>query len=219
MPIAIALIVLGASSALFTLCWETEITDNARDSDKGRLIGRCFKWIGISQMAGSTMAFTLMGAGHDLALPQSAQVAGLILFAVSSGLAAVFGRLAMSPSVPLAGKTKQLTTPVQGKQKNVGNLLLTGLLALVLLGHTSGSMVAPFLEMHLLEKLNITDISQLSLAYVPGAMLSLLFAEKLGKLVDNMQPARFFAVFGGLGAASSWLLVQTDSLWQVSYCS
>ncbi|ODA35587.1 MFS transporter [Veronia pacifica] len=209
--IVISLIVLGASSAIFTLCWETHIAEDKSTQAKGELIGQCFKWTGISQMIGSTIAFTMMGMNYGHLLSQGDQIMGIVIFAIASGFAGIFGRLAMSPALP-----QHLRHSLAEKTQDKGNVVLIGLLALVLLGQTSGSMVAPFLEMHLLEKLNITDISQLSLAYVPGAMLSLLFAEKLGKLVDNLKPAHFFAIFVSVGAVSSWLLVQTDSLWQVS---
>ena len=196
-------------------------------------------------MLGSLVGFTILGVAEGYQLPVALRYSSIIIFAlvtlISGRLAFVAaGRInhnqrsnactlnvesEKAPSeLPDKGfsiwaKLKTLLASVRlssGESLAGGHPVMVGLLVLVFVSQLSGAMLGPFLEVYLLDEFNISHGSHLALAYVPGGILSLILAPHLGRYGDKMEPRVFLVGASLLSALSTWLILQSTSIWQIS---
>ena len=124
--------------------------------------------------------------------------------------------------IRLAPKVKYVDTEETNDSQQLGNNLKRSvivvfiiLLVILFLENMVGSLVGSFLEFFLLE--NITDnISFLILAYVPGAILSILLAPRIGRIADRINPSYVLGIASTIGAVTTWLLINSQEIWQFS---
>ncbi|GAH10150.1 unnamed protein product, partial [marine sediment metagenome] len=69
----------------------------------------------------------------------------------------------------------------------------------------------PFFQVYLIQELKIENPTLVMLIYFPSQVLSLLFAAKIGKIADKINPILGIAVVSGLGALMTWLIINSTS--------
>jgi MFS family permease len=146
----------------------------------------------------------------------------IILFGVANIYAGikVYKLIPSVTMIDVETETEELET---GLRKNNNSLpldrqLLIGfviILAVLFVENLVGSLVAPFLEVFLLK--NITqDLNLMSIAYLPGGILSMVLAPKIGKFADKVKPQIWLAVTSAVGSLTTWLLINSTEIWQFS---
>ncbi len=74
------------------------------------------------------------------------------------------------------------------------------------------AITKPFLRVYVLE--NIEPNPNLAvIGFVPGTLVSLFLAPKLGELADRINPAKGIAVICTLGGFATWFLINANNLW------
>lgn len=202
---------LGFGSGIFWLVWQTCFAQLSEFKHRAEVFGEASKQMGMGVLWGSVFAFTLMTVAEDYGQPRSVSYAVVLAFSVASALAAFLSFKAVA-AMSAADAVKEIASSVPLRLTTVAVFLF----ALVFIGQLSGSLVAPFLEVYLLDQLNITSLGDLSIAYIPGGIVSMIVAPKLGKYADKMSPAIFLGIAGLIGATTTWAMLQVTELWQIS---
>jgi len=202
---------LGFGSGLFWLIWQTCFAQISPFKHRAQTLGFASKQIGMGVMIGSCFAFSLLGFAEDLQLADYIIYLSLPVFSLACLFAGCKAFSAVSEMALQYSQAQQ-----QSAQKINFTLLTVFLFVMIFIGQLSGSLVAPFLEVYLLEHLHINSVSQLSLAYIPGGILAMIFAPKLGAFADKVNVALYLTFAGIIGALTTWLMLQSVSLWQIS---
>ena len=206
-----ATFVLGFGSGLFWLIWQTCFAQISQFEHRAQTLGFASKQIGLGIMIGSGFAFSLLGFAEGFQLADYIIYLSLPVFSLACLFAGCQAFTAISVMTLQYPQTQQ-----QNPQKINFTLLTVFLFAMIFVGQLSGSLVAPFLEVYLLEHLHISSVSQLSLAYIPGGILAMILAPKLGAFADKVNAALYLTCAGIIGAFTTWLMLQSGSLWQIS---
>jgi len=204
----IATFCLGLGSGLFWLVWQTCFAQLSVYQHRAEVFGYASKQIGIGIMIGSCLAFSLLGAAEAYLWPDYITYLSMPLFAIASYISGAVGYKVVSGM-----QFPQL----EANKKTQGHTFIAlFIFSMIFVGQLSGSLVAPFLEVYLLENLQVHSTSDLSLAYIPGGIASMLLAPRLGVLADKINAAIYLAGAGFIGALTTWLILQATALWQVS---
>lgn len=92
-------------------------------------------------------------------------------------------------------------------------LALALILTTFFLASVNAGLSRPFIEVYMLE--NIQDDPFLAaLAYAPSGIVPLLFAERLGKVLDRVDLRLGLALISVIGAGVTWILIHLTALWQ-----
>ncbi|MCP4322547.1 MAG: MFS transporter [Psychromonas sp.] len=204
----IATFCLGLGSGLFWLIWQTCFAQLSLYQHRAEVFGYASKQVGMGIMVGSCFAFSLLGFAETNLCSEYIMYISMPMFAIASFISGVVGYKAV-----LKMQFSQLDTR---KESHGFTFITVFIFSMILVGQLSGSLVAPFLEVYLLENLQIQSTSDLSLAYIPGGIASMLLAPKLGVLADKMNAAIYLACAGFVGALTTWLILQSSALWQIS---
>ena len=207
----IATFTLGFGSGLFWLVWKTCFAQLSAYENRAEALGVASKQAGIGIMWGSCFAFSLIAVAEYFALSSIITYVSLIVFAIASAVAGV-----MSFKATSALANQEVTPNNRQPDKIIFSTITIFLFTMIFVGQLSGSLVAPFLEVYLLEHLKITSIVELSMAYIPGGIISMLLAPKLGYYADKINAAIYLTVAGLIGAFTTWLMLQSTSLWHIS---
>ncbi|PCK08404.1 MAG: hypothetical protein COA42_09225 [Alteromonadaceae bacterium] len=207
----IATFFLGLGSGLFRLVSNTCFAQLSGFNNRAEVLGIASKQFGLGIVWGSSLAFTLLSVADALELSPIITYMSLVVFAIASAVAGLKGYKALSLI-----SSQKVTVSIERVDEIRYTFITIFLFAMVFVGQLSGSLVAPFLEVYLLDHLKVTNIVELSLAYIPGGILSMLLAPKLGRYADKVNPALYLGVAGVTGAFTTWLMLQSVSLWQIS---
>lgn len=207
----IATFCLGLGSGLFWLVWNTCFAQLSAFNNRAEVLGIASKQVGIGIMWGSCFAFSLISVADYLSLPPMITYISLIVFSTASAIAGSKSYKALSVIA-----TQEMMVNVDRVDVIKFTVITVFLFSMIFVGQLSGSLVAPFLEVYLLEHLKVTNIVELSMAYIPGGILSMLLAPKLGHYADKINSALYLGAAGITGAFTTWLMLQSTSLWQIS---
>ncbi|MGF1756613.1 MFS transporter [Photobacterium sagamiensis] len=202
---------LGLGSGLFWLVYKTCFAQLSVFDNRAEVLGIASKQVGIGIMWGSCFAFSLISVAEYLALPPTMTYISLVVFSIASVIAGVKSYKAISV---IASQEVMVDTSQVDRIKFT--IITVFLFSMIFVGQLSGSLVAPFLEVYLLEHLKVTNIVELSMAYIPRGIISMLLAPKLGRYADNINSAIYLGVAGITGAFTTWLMLQSSSLWHIS---
>ncbi|MCO7224351.1 MFS transporter [Pleionea sp. CnH1-48] len=202
---------LGFGSGIFWLVWQTCFAQLSDFKHRAEIFGEASRQMGLGVMFGSIAAFTLLSLAEDYNQPEWIGYMVILAFSVSSSIAAVLSFKAVSAmSSQDAQEEKEIPVPI--KMTTIAIFLF----GMIFVGQLSGSLVAPFLEVYLLDHLKITSIEDLSIAYIPGGIISMIVAPKLGRFADNINPALFLGGASIIGATTTYVMLQVTSIWHIS---
>ncbi|MHA1677545.1 MAG: MFS transporter, partial [Promethearchaeota archaeon] len=85
------------------------------------------------------------------------------------------------------------------------------LIIAIMISSMNGSIAYPFYQVYLINNLKVTDPTMVMLIYFPSQVVALLFAPKLGKISDKINPIIGISIVGSLGAFVTWLIINTNS--------
>ncbi|MGR5148049.1 MFS transporter [Photobacterium alginatilyticum] len=207
----VATFTLGFGAGLFWLVWKTCFAQLSAYNNRAEALGVASKHAGIGIMWGSSFAFCWIAVAEYFSLPPFITYISLIVFAIASAIAGMMSFKAISVLA-----NQEVTPDTMQSDKIIFSTITIFLFSMIFVGQLSGSLVAPFLEVYLLEHLKITSIVDLSMAYIPGGIVSMLLAPKLGYYADKMNAAIYLTIAGLTGAFTTWLMLQSTSLWHIS---
>ena len=122
----------------------------------------------------------------------------------------------------MSGSNDESITIVSGKRKKRANLgkkhLTIGivfLFSVVILSAINDTLVKPFLNIYVLENINDNELFAMA-AYIPAGIASMIFAPRIGKLVDKIHPVVGVSITSILGAVITWVLINTTSIFGFS---
>ncbi|MHA1911302.1 MAG: MFS transporter [Candidatus Kariarchaeaceae archaeon] len=216
--------ILGFGAGFFWIPLRSLISDATEYKHRSEAFGVFSQQMGISVMIGSTIGFFILGLASETSMPVEIMYSQILLY----GVANIYAGLKVYKLIPLVtlidvedeeDQTEGLNNGLKNnnylpldRQLKIGFAII---LAILFVENLVGSLVAPFLEVFLLK--NITDnLSLMSLAYLPGGILSMILAPKIGKLADQYNPRIWLAVTSALGSLTTWLLISSTEIWQFS---
>lgn len=214
----IATALLGFGAGMFWLVWQTSFAEQSALAHRAEVFGEASRQIGLGVLWGSVFAFTLMTVAEDYGQPHAVAFAVLLPFALASSIAAWLSWRALSAlhhAAP-AATAAPLPTAAAPSGSSGPKALVLVLFGLIFVGQLSGALVAPFLEVYLLDQLNITSLGDLTIAYIPGGIVSMMVAPQLGRLADKFNPAYVLSLAGVIGALTTFTMLQVNELWQIS---
>lgn len=205
-------LILGFGSGLFLLVWQTCFAQESSFHNRAEVFGAASKYTGIGLLWGSCFAFTIISFAENLIWPISITYISLIFFAVAC-LAA--GIISNSVIGSIYYDKKEMKSVILKREKI--ELIAVFLLLLMFFSQLSGSLVAPFLEVYLLTHLHLSSIVELSMAYIPGGIISMILAPQLGRVADKMNSAIFLWISGMTGAFTTWLMLQSSTIYHIGF--
>ncbi len=210
----VATFALGFASGLFWLIWQSSFAQLSEYKDRAQVLGFASKQVGLGIMIGSCLAFSIISIAEIHGLSNEVAYCALPLFSFASLYASKISFTAYTAI------TAQLTDNKGTVQTTYSSTTYTFialfLFIMIFVGQLSGSLVAPFLEIYLLDHLQVSSIADLSIAYIPGGIVSMLFAPRLGAIADKVNAALYLGCAGVVGAFTTWLMLQSTELWQIS---
>ncbi|MCW9000911.1 MAG: MFS transporter [Kangiellaceae bacterium] len=202
---------LGFGTGIFWLVWQTCFAQMSEFKNRAEIFGEASRQMGLGVMFGSIVAFTLISLAEDYSQPDWISYMVILLFSISSTIAAVLSYKAVAAmSKQDTAVEQEISIPLKITTISIF------LFGMIFIGQLSGSLVAPFLEVYLLDHLNITSIEELSIAYIPGGIISMIVAPKLGRFADKINPALFLGCASIIGATTTWIMLQVTSIWHIS---
>ncbi|MFX1536883.1 MAG: MFS transporter [Promethearchaeota archaeon] len=214
---AISTFSLGFAAGFFWSPLRAIISDATEYQYRSEAFGILSQQTGMGTFYGAIVGFFILITASEASLGPEWAYAGLLVF----GLANVYAGikiLRITPKVPLVdiNEQKEMLPRVKDEIKEYSttslrtNLVVAFVIFLVILFVESviGSLIAPFVELFILE--NITDsIITVAWLYAPAGFISMLVAPKLGEFADKVRPRYWLSLTSVLGALTTWLLINT----------
>ncbi|MHA1860962.1 MAG: MFS transporter, partial [Candidatus Ranarchaeia archaeon] len=200
--------VVGVGAGFFWTPFEALISDATRYEKRSEIFGVFNQQIGIGEFIGASIGFSILALSVTIGLPMPIAYSSLILFGAAN-IYAGYKVMYLAPKIRLIDIEPAKTNEKDiGSSQNKGKRRIAGvfvlLLGILFVEHMIGSLVGPFLELFLLK--NITDNPlEIVLAYIPGAILSMVLAPRIGRAVDKLNPSYLLGVASLIGAITTWL--------------
>jgi MFS family permease len=213
----LGMFILGVGAGFFWTPFETTIADATEYEYRSEAFGIFSQQSGIGGFIGATVGFSVLWAVSEYSFSSNIVYSAiafspLILYGLSNIYAGV-RVLQLAPKVEFLDiEEKTLVSKITRRA-----ILFSFIFLLILLFTEAfiGSLVGTFIEFFLLK--NITqDILYLIMAYVPGGVLSVILAPRLGRLADKLNPRITLSVASIVGAGMTWLLINSSKIWQFS---
>ena len=228
---AIGMFVLGFFVGFFWTPLDTLISEKSNKSNRSFAFGKRAGMIGKGNLVGSIISFIIFSLAI-LFTPENLFLvySPLILFAASNVLGGIiFHRkideeltydkhifnLFPSSVEPIMVSKEPVIPDTSVKPKNN---LATGfffgfsvLTIAFMVSSMNQSLAYPFFQVYLIQELKVEIPILIMLIYFPAHVLSMLFAPKLGKIADKVNPVLGVAVVSGLGALVTWFIINSTS--------
>jgi len=228
---AIGMFVLGFFVGFFWTPLDTLISEKSNKSNRSFAFGKRAGMIGKGNLVGSIISFIIFSLAI-LFTPENLFLvySPLILFAASNVLGGIiFHRkideeltydkhifnLFPSSVEPIMVSKEPVIPDTSVKPKNN---LATGfffgfsvLTIAFMVSSMNQSLAYPFFQVYLIQELKVEIPILIMLIYFPAHVLSMLFAPKLGKIADKVNPILGVAVVSGLGALVTWFIINSTS--------
>jgi MFS family permease len=222
--------VLGLMVSFFWVPINAIIADKSAKQCRSLAFGKRQYYKGIGIVIGTTIGIGIFAASNIL-IPDSFPLksffphASLIIFGLANILAGISFYRNVDDGLVHESKyedDKVATLATQEAQhrdaaylKRASASLVVGFLFLmiaVFATQLNESITKPFLRVYVLE--NIEPNPNLAvIGFVPGTLVSLFLAPKLGEMADRINPAKGIAVICTLGGLATWLLINASNLW------
>jgi len=228
---AIGMFVLGFFVGFFWTPLDTLISEKSNISNRSFAFGKRTGMIGKGNLVGSIISFIIFSLAiiftpENLFLVYSP----LILFAASNVLGGIifhrkvdeeltydkhiFNLFPSSVEPIMVSKEPVIPDNSVEPKNNLATGFFFGFSVLTIAFMVSSmnqSLAYPFFQVYLIEELKVEMPILVMLIYFPAQVLAMLFAPKLGKIADKVNPVLGIAVVSGLGALVTWFLINSTS--------
>lgn len=213
----LGMFILGVGAGFFWTPFETTVADATEYENRSEAFGIFSQQSGIGGFIGATVGFSILWVVSEYSFSSDVIFSAiafspLLLYGMSNIYAGI-RVLQLAPRVEFLDiEEKESVTKITKRA-----IMLSFIFLLVLLFSEAfiGSLVGSFIEFFLLK--NITqDMVLLIIAYVPGGILSVIIAPRLGRLADKLNPRITLSVASVVGAGMTWLLINSSKIWQFS---
>jgi len=218
--IAVGMFTLGLFAGFFWIPFDTLIAEKSNKNARSHAYGKRDSAIGIGIFAGSIIGFTLFGI-FNFFIPNNWYLVyiGVIIFGLSNFVAGIQFYRNINEDIKYTNNSSQHEIDSDKiNSKNTRSYFYIGLIFLLialLFSNVNGSLAKPFLNVYLLEEIENNPILAV-FGFLPGYIISLLIAPKVGNYIDKIKPAIGITVSSLLGALFTLLLISTSNLWVFS---
>lgn len=220
MWIGFGMFTLGFFAGFFWIPFDTLVAEKSDKNARSYAYGKRDSAIGIGILIGSFVGFTIFGILTILIPDNWALIyIGILIFGISNFVAGIQFIRKINENVKYSQKTRELEEIYENKKfKNEYSYFYIGLIFLLialLFSNINGSLAKPFLNVYLLERIESNPILAI-FGFLPGYIISLLIAPRVGNYIDRIKPSIGITVSSVLGALFTWLLISTSNLWVFS---
>jgi predicted MFS family arabinose efflux permease len=211
---------LGFAAGFFWSPLRAIVSDATEYRYRSEAFGIHSQQIGIGAFYGAFLGFGIFFLASETGLGYEGMFASLLVYALANLLAG-YQILRIAPLVPLVDVGERKDQQIEMEEVRAtslgNNVIVFFILLLVILfvGSMIGALVAPFLEVFLLKNITMDPVS-MSLAYIPGGIVSMFVAPRLGGIADRIKPAYVLSITSVIGATTTWLLINSSEIWQVA---
>ncbi|MBD3197807.1 MAG: MFS transporter [Candidatus Lokiarchaeota archaeon] len=215
--IAIGMFTLGFFAGFFWIPFDTLIAEKSHKNARSYAYGKRDSAIGIGIFVGSVIGFTLFGILNYLT-PNNWYFVyiGVPIFGCANIVAGVQFLRKVDENIKYKEEsTEEYKFNQKKASKGSHSYFYIGLFFLLialLFSNINGSLAKPFLNVYLLEKIENNPILAV-FGFLPGYIISLVIAPKIGKYIDKIKPTIGITISSLLGALFTWLLISTSNLW------
>ncbi len=228
---ATGMFVLGFFVGFFWTPLDTLISEKSNKANRSFAFGKSAGMIGKGNLLGSIISFTVFSLAN-IFVPENLLLvySPLLLFAGSNVIGGIIFHLkvdehltldkhifnlfpsSVEPSLVSKEPTIQ-DTPIKSKNNlAVGFFVGFSVLTIAfMMSSMNQSLAYPFFQVYLIEELKVDNPTMVMLIYFPSQILSLLFAPKLGKIADKINPIIGVVFVSGLGALVTGLIINSTS--------
>ena len=213
----LGMLTLGLGVGFFWTPFETTVADATHYEYRSEAFGIFSQQSGIGGFIGATIGFSVLWTAYEFTFT-SPMIYSIIAFSplLLYGISNIYAGirvLQLAPKIEYVDIKETDERKREVKRAIIYSFIF--LLAILFLEYLIGSLVGSFIEYFLLQ--NITqEITYIIIAYVPGGVVSVILAPKLGKLADRLNPVYTLGVASALGALMTWLLINSTQIWQFS---
>lgn len=228
---AMGMFVLGLFVGFFWTPLDTLISEKSNKANRSFAFGKRVGMIGKGNLLGSVISFTVFGLANFF-VPKNLFLvySPLLLFAGSNIFGGItfhlkvdehltldkhiFNLFPSSVEPSLISKEPVIDDTVIKSKKNLAVGFFIGFSVLTIafmMSSMNQSIAYPFFQVYLIDVLKVEDPTLVMLIYFPSQILSLLFAPKLGKIADKINPIIGVAFVSGLGALVTSLIINSTS--------
>ncbi len=212
---------LGFFAGFFWIPLDVLISQKSSKDHRSRAFGMRSSKMGQGMLIGAFIGFGFMSVSHEY-FPENLYLLylGLILF----GLGNVYGGLMFYRTIdenlvfdPEEIVNNNLNSKTSYRQflESLPEGMLVGLfliLFVLFLSMTNSEIAKPFILVYLTQRVE-SEPDLAAMAYIPAGVTSMLLAPRLGGFADRINTKLIIAVGASGGALTTWLLINTTTLW------
>ncbi|MEX2684896.1 MAG: MFS transporter [Candidatus Sigynarchaeota archaeon] len=224
---------LGLMVSFFWVPINTIISDKSAKQCRSLAFGKRQYYKGIGLVIGTTIGIAIFAASNVL-IPANFPFksffphASLLIFGLANIIAGISFYKNVDDSLVYEskhdpGRSLVLVAPdaSQARQRDIAFMkrvpasLVVGfsVLMIAVFGtQLNEAITKPFVRVYVLELIE-PNPNLAVLGFVPGTLVSLFLAPKLGELADRINPAKGITVICTLGGVATWLLINARNLW------
>ncbi|MHA1670389.1 MAG: MFS transporter [Promethearchaeota archaeon] len=228
---ATGMFVLGFFVGFFWTPLDTLISEKSNKANRSFAFGKRAGMIGKGNLVGSIISFTIFGLANfftpeiiflvycPLLLFAGSNIFGGIIFHIKVDEYLTYDKhifnLFLSSVEPSLISKKPVIQDMTIKSKNnltIGFFIGFSVLTIAFMTSSMNQSLAyPFYQVYLIEELKVDNPIIVMLIYFPSQIVSLLFAPKLGKIADKINPIIGVVFVSGLGAFVTFLIINSTS--------
>jgi len=223
--------ILGFFVGFFWTPLDTLISEKSNKANRSFAFGKRGGMIGKGNAVGAVISFIIFWLANSF-IPDNLFLVycPLLIFAISNIFGGitfhlkvdehltfdkhVFNLFPSSVEPSLISKEPVIQdTPIKSRNNlAIGFFIGFSVLTIAFMMSNMNQMLAfPFFQVYLIEELKIDNPTMVMIIYFPSQIISLLFAPKLGKIADKINPIIGVAFVSGLGALVTLLIINSTS--------
>lgn len=211
--LGIGTFILGFGAGFFWIPLNALIAEKSSKYNRSQAYGIKSQYIGLGTSVGATIGFTFLISGSEMMLSESFLYIPIILYGISNLYAGIRFRFQVDESNVIINDLSNDITDEVSQITPKNSEFLWGMIfmfVVMFLAHINGSVSSPYIQPYLIEKIE-DNVVEITLAYLPGGIASMILAPKLGKYVDKFHPGIVIAITSVIGAITTYILIQVNS--------
>jgi MFS family permease len=209
---------LGFMAGFYWIPLDVLISEKSKKEHRSYAFGIRNAKMGQGTFIGATIGFGLMGF-TDGAYPGNTYLlySALLIFGCANIYGGIQFLLKVDENLTFRADDENQNNQAISYRSYLGSLpknMLIGLLLIftvLFLGTVNGTLARPFILVYLTQHIE-SDPTLASMAYIPAGVISMLVAPKLGQIADRLDVKKVISISSMLGALTTWLLINTNSL-------
>lgn len=216
---------LGFFAGFFWIPMDVLLSEKSSKEHRSRAFGMMHSKIGQGTLIGAFIGFGIMGLSAEY-YPGNLYLLyfGLVLFGLGNLYAGIKFYLTVNEDLVFDSEEKvnnKINSKVGYREfiKSLPKKMVLGLFLVLFaltLSTTNSEIAKPFILVYLTQQVE-SDPTLAAMAYIPAGVTSMLLAPKLGGIADRLPPKLVIAVGASTGALTTWLLINTTTLWLFSF--